>query len=86
MTCCVPLQMVLQSSRTLADLAEQTVIPADYLYTLIIFFMFMARLPAAQLTYCPSAPQFVISAVANQLLMRDAAEVWGSIPLANDVL
>ena len=37
------LQMVLQSSRTLADLAEQTVIPADYLYTLIIFFMFMAR-------------------------------------------
>jgi hypothetical protein len=35
--------MVLQSSRTLADLAEQTVIPADYLYTLIIFFMFMVR-------------------------------------------
>ena len=37
------LQMVLQSSRTLADLAEQTVIPADYLYTLIVFFMFMVR-------------------------------------------
>jgi len=39
----VPSQMVLQSSRSLADLAEQSVIPADYLYTLIIFFMFMVR-------------------------------------------
>ena len=33
--------MVLQSSGTLADLAEQTVVPADYLYTLILLFMFM---------------------------------------------
>ena len=40
----MPPQMVLQSSRSLADLAEQSVIPADYLYTLIIFFMFMVRL------------------------------------------
>ncbi len=42
-------QMVLQSSRSLADLAEQSVIPADYLYTLIIFFMFMVRSSLASL-------------------------------------
>ncbi len=31
--------MVLQSARTLADLTEQRVIPADYLYTLILLFL-----------------------------------------------
>lgn len=33
------MQMVLQSARTLADLTEQRVIPADYLYTLILLFL-----------------------------------------------
>lgn len=31
--------MVLQSARTLADLTEQRVIPADYLYCLILLFL-----------------------------------------------
>lgn len=31
--------MVLQSSKTLADLTEQRVIPADYLYCLIALFL-----------------------------------------------
>lgn len=46
--------MVLHSSRTLADLAEQTVVPAGYLYTLIILFMFIVRRtlnPAHQQSY-----------------------------------
>ena len=48
--------MVLQSSRTLADLAEQTVIPADYLYTLIIFFMFMVRRNGGNTWMCSALP------------------------------
>lgn len=71
-------QMVLQSSRTLADLAEQTVVPAGYLYTLILLFMFIVRLdPPSSLRpkkltapRCTHAPLLIISTVLQGLAPR----------------